>query len=178
MGDTDKLQTALARMSLFDRVLRIIPVAAPIAGAEVITSVPGGVVWRPLSFITTLVTSAAVANRQPSLVVDDSTTTVMRLPQSGVQAASLTVVSTWANGYDLGGGSAVVGVMATSFPDMALPAGYRLRTLTGLIDVADQYGASALWVEEVLSQPQGVHEAVNAGREYNLIATSLASEAQ
>lgn len=176
MADREHLFRALAAMSFLDRVLRVVPIANPAAGAEVVVTVPGGSVWRPISLVTTLATSAVVAVRGPSLIVDDGSTTVMRLPQGGTQAASLSVVNTWANGSGSPAGTSATGAQSVPLPDLVMPAGYRLRTLTNLIDVGDQYSAVALWVEELQSQPQGVHENIRDGREFQLIESSLAAE--
>jgi hypothetical protein len=178
MADVEKLAHALARGSTYERVLRVVPIVAPAAGAELSLTVPGGSVWIPRALKATLVTSAAVATRSVNLQLSDGSTSLWHLFAGATQVAGLTVVYSFVAGWDLATGTSGQGDVSCGLPDMALPAGYVLSTHTNLLDVADQWSAGVVWVEEVLAQPQGVHEMINAGIEGRLIGTSLAAEAQ
>lgn len=177
MAVDEKLIASLARKARLDRVVRVVPFAAPAAGAEFVVTVPGGSVWRPFMVTAQLISSAVVATRAPSLKIDDGSTVVGTFPMPSGQAASLTVVYTWADVGSTGGSAAAFGAVSGGLPDLALEAGWRLRSSTALIDVADQWSNVVVYVEEVLSQPQGVHEYRDALQEAFLLYTSLSTEA-
>lgn len=124
-----------------DRIL----VATPAAGAEWSVTLPGNQIWEVRSITATLVTSAAVATRRPSLVIDDQTTTFMRLVSGITSAASLTTVWSWVNGYDLETGASGSAVTDPFPADLTLPAGHRIRSVTAAIDVADQWSSIVVW---------------------------------
>jgi hypothetical protein len=130
--------------------LRSITGATPAAGAEIAESVPTGARWELLAFQTQFVTSAAVANRIPQLVIDDGANVVYRVGQAANQAASLTFRRSWFPG----GPSAVAdnaNNVALGLPiGLRLGAGYRLRTITTAIDAGDQYSAIQYVVREWL----------------------------
>lgn len=173
----ESLVNSLSRRSTYHRILRTIKVANPAAGADFVFTVEGGRIWQPVAVRALLTTSAAVANRVVNLNVTDGNDTLATLPNQGPQVASQVDAYTWADGYDLAGGSiAAVGSVATGLPPLALPAGYTLRGSTLALDVADQWSACTLFVIETAAQPQGVHEMQDAGREAFLIGTSLAAE--
>jgi hypothetical protein len=172
----DALMRALARRGTYDRVLRAVPITAPAAGADVVVTVPGGVIWLVQSFIGTLTTSAVVATRAPALLVDDSTVTTMRLPAAATQAASLIVTYTWADVNPVSAAPVGAGTMSSLPVDLIVPAGWRLRTSTLNIDVSDTWTSVAVMVEEVLAQPHGVHEIIEDGLRAQILASSLASE--
>lgn len=177
MAEVEKLAHALARGSTFERVLRVVPITTPAAGADLSIVVPGGSVWIPRALTATLTTSAAVANRSTMVQLTDGTAVLFTLPTGLAHAASLAARYSWVNGNDFLVGSVAGGNITSDLPDMALPAGYTITTVTTLVDVADQWSKAFLWVEEILSMPQGVHEVNEAGVQARLIGTSLAAEA-
>lgn len=121
----------------------------PAPGADFAFVVPGNQVWQVVSVTAQLVTSAAVANRRPSLVVDDQTTTFARMNSGIVSAASLTTVWSWIADYDLETGAAGSAVTDPYPSGMVLPAGHRLRSVTALIDAADQWSSVVAWVRRI-----------------------------
>jgi hypothetical protein len=129
--------------------MRSITGTDPAAGVEISETVPAGVRWRLLSFRAVIVTDATVANRQPSLIVDDGTNTVH---QSGANAA---VAASAGAGYMWGAGVGAFGATGNgnqgSVPNpLMLAAGFRLRTSTLLFAGGDNWGAPQYLVEEWL----------------------------
>jgi len=121
---------------------------APAAGAEWEIDVPGAVTWEVLAVTMGFVASVAVANRFPSLVVDNGAISIGRFPlYSGAITAGNVPAITAAPG--LVNSSQSTNVMVTTpLPKLIVSAGWRLRSLTVNIDVGDQYGAPVLYVME------------------------------
>lgn len=116
----------------------------PAANTEVSQTVPGGQIWELLSVNVTLVTDATVANRQVTLVIDDGVNIVAQVTAQPTQAASLTYNYTFSvGGVDR---AAVVGtnVLVPLPGPLALPAGFRIRTVTTLRAATDNYGAATV----------------------------------
>lgn len=123
--------------------VRIERLASPAAGAEFSLICNDDGPWRVLALSFTFVTSAAVANRAVRLIADDTTTEYLRTRALGTQAAGLTHVY---SGFEGSPGAAVLGnTMGLIWPahGVLLMPGWRLRTSTDLIDVADQYSVIA-----------------------------------
>lgn len=125
----------------------------PAAGADFAITAPGQGFWRVLSLAFRLVTSAAVANRTVTLVADDGTSVFFRTNASIQQAAGATVDYGAFAGASSGGFAGVVGVEPLSQDGIWLQPGWRLRSVTGAIDVLDQYSAIAALVEEYPNGP-------------------------
>lgn len=128
---------------------RAIAGADPAAGAEISVTVPAGAHWQLAALRFALVASAAVANRRVHVVIDDGATTIIETVSQDVQTAGLTRnynVDAW--------GFAPPTQDLEIFVPLPLPieldAGYRIRTVTTALDVADNYGAPELLVEERL----------------------------
>lgn len=87
----------------------------------------------------TLTTSAAVANRQVTLIIDDGVNVVYRLNASAVQTATQTVEYTFAAGMQE---SAIRnGVLAHGLPTMMIGGGWRVRIVTTGLQAGDQWSA-------------------------------------
>jgi hypothetical protein len=119
--------------------------ADPAAGAEYTHSVPAGKIWRIISLVLPFTTAVAVANRRPVLTIDDGANIVYRAPVSAdipASQAAFIIAAPYA--------PSTVGVnnFLVPIPELILPAGYRIRTLTTLIQGADDYGVARLMVEE------------------------------
>src|SRR5689334_22594222 len=136
---------------------RVIPAATPAAGGEVAFLNNTGNVLRVQSVTFQLVTSAVAGNRSVSLAADDGTSTYWRSVASGVQAASLTQRYSAGIGAALGGSGTIVQMIELPQTGVLLYPGHVLRTLTGALDVGDQYGAITVQAEEL---PQGPFSAV------------------
>jgi hypothetical protein len=125
-----------------------LPVAAPAAGAEWSAKVPAGEIWRVLSVRALLTTSAVVANRVPALVVADASRTLLTLGAGVNQAAGLAQLYQWAKrlGATLTGQPAVS--IANALPELVIPEGGSIGSLTAALDAGDQYSGVVLELEQ------------------------------
>jgi hypothetical protein len=131
------------------RFYKTVTVPNPAAGADWSLTVPASEVWSLVTITATLTTSAAVANRAPSLVVSDGNVRYARMPAIQTQAASLVGITTWGP-Y---GQSGLTGLIARGIlPVAALGPGETIGTLTDLIDVGDQWSAIFVRVLATISQ--------------------------
>lgn len=127
--------------------IRSITGTDPAAGAEISETVPAGARWQLICLHATLVNSATVANRLPSLVVDDGTTIYYR----SIDTGSLTASNTYPISWSAYGGVAQAAVRMAGAPipaNLLLTAGHRMRTITNGIDSGDNWGAPQYVVEE------------------------------
>jgi hypothetical protein len=129
-------------------VRRVVPVQQPVAGAELSITPQGLGAWQILNLLFTLATSAVVANRQVQLVLDDGTTTVWRTVANVIQAASLTTTYQASANVNTQPITGNFFQMQAPQEGILLRRGWRLRTITAAIDVADQYSAVSMWVQE------------------------------
>lgn len=131
--------------------LRTILGATPAAGAEVSETVPTGARWELISFAGVLTTAVAVANRRPTLAIDDGANIYGQFDQVTVVTASLTSRNTWGQGLvQFQSGSSAF--LVSGFPaNQRLGAGHRLRTVTTGIQAADQWGTVVYLVREWLT---------------------------
>ena len=129
--------------------LRTILGTDPAAGAEIAEVVPASVRWRLLSVAYTFVASAAAANREPVLTIDDGTNALWETSSGVAVTASQTAK------YRAGVGTplATIGTRVYTLPlpeGLYLAAGSRIRTVTAALDVGDNYGAPVYAVEEFI----------------------------
>lgn len=129
--------------------LRSITGTNPAAGAEISETVPTGARWRLRSLRATLVASAAAANREVSLIVDDGAAIYGAFPSTVNQTAGLTRAYT-ASPAGVRGAAATATEITIAIPDLWLPAGHRFRTVTTNLDVGDDWSAPQYSVEEQL----------------------------
>jgi hypothetical protein len=140
-------------------LIRIIAIANPAAGAEVIQVVPAGKRWKLLSFNARLVTSAAVVTRHINFVCDDGAGNIGAASDSQVDHAASTgqaylVLPTSASyqSNTRGPGGSLLSGISVLIPwaqAIEAKAGMRFTTLTGgPIDVADQWQNASIMVEE------------------------------
>jgi len=126
--------------------LRAINQGNPAAGANWSVTVPNGARWLIQSVESRLVTSAAVANRIPHIVITDGAgDELFNSPASAAQAASLTVRYSACGGVQaaVNDGAAIVPI-----PDVAsMLQGWTIGVTTTAIDVADQW--SNIWLNLV-----------------------------
>lgn len=126
---------------------RIIVGTNPAANTEITETVPAGKIWRLRSIRFTFVCSAAVANREVVLLMDDGANIISNEPIGVAQTASQTFVYTFGHHAPTVTGAQAI-VRAVPIPDFLLPAGARFRTSTSNMDVADDYSAPNYHVEE------------------------------
>lgn len=142
-------------------VRRTVSVTQPAAGANWSILVPGGRLWRLIGGNASFLASGAVANRNLGL----------NIRTSGIPM-NITFNSTnVTNGQSVGASYTpsltpiVSGIINVSLPvpfvPMWLEAGDELRSITGAIDVADQYSAIVLWIEEAFFSNQELPLALN-----------------
>lgn len=128
---------------------RFVSIAAPSVGTEWSVNIPGGTSWILVTSVATLVTSAVAGNRAPSLVLDDTSTVVARLPSANVQAASLTNRHGWVRGFDDAAQAANAVDFTAGLPMAPIPPNTRLRTITASLDAGDQWSAIGLYVIQI-----------------------------
>jgi hypothetical protein len=133
-----------------DRELRGVPkiivVQQPAAGADW-SYVIGGPVWYKLhAIVGQLVTSATVAARSVAFTVKYTGILCAQFGATATQAASLTVVYSFADTSVLSADPGTIHVPTTS--DMVFKDAITIGTRTASIQAADQWSAIALYVEE------------------------------
>jgi len=136
----------LASVSDVGRIRTIVG-TNPAAGVEISETVPAAARWKLRTFGFTLVTSAVVANRTPVLTIDDGANIIWETGNNVAQTATQTAKYRAGIGVPL----TTIGALTYQLPlpsDLPLLAGYRIRTVTGLIDVGDDYAAPIYEVEE------------------------------
>lgn len=127
--------------------IRSITGATPGAGLTNLETVPTGARWRLKCYKFSLTTSAAVANREVALFVDDGVNPLMTVTSAFTQVASQ------AFGYNYAPGlqtlAPTVGTNRTSpWSDVLLEGGYRIQVAVNNIQAADQLSAAQYEVEE------------------------------
>jgi len=131
--------------------LRSIGGTTPAAGAEISETVPTAAIWRLISFRYTLVTSAAVANRLPQLLISDGANTLAQVGAAVSIAAGVTTVFSYAQGVQAVASQNGQTWCFLPFSEY-LSAGFKIQTLTAAIQAADQYSAVQYLVEEWIQQ--------------------------
>lgn len=119
---------------------RIVLGTVPAAAAEIVETVPVNRRWLLIAFRVKLVASATVANRTPVLLIDDGVNIVWETENTTAITAGQTAI------YNAGAGNQNANLGAQDWqialPEtLVLPAGSRIRTLTGNLSAGDQYAA-------------------------------------
>lgn len=131
--------------------LRVVAGTDPAAGSEILETVPTNARWDLVSIRMQLVTSAAVANRQPRLFLDDGTNEFWRAAVTGNITASLTTQITAGRGL-------VREAISTTVISIALPndtellQGWRIGTSTVAMDAGDNYAVPIMYVKERIEE--------------------------
>ena len=121
--------------------------STPGAGADISETVPAGIRWRIISFVATLVTSVAVANRAPILQITDGTHTTYYGATPTIQGAGVSWAYTFGPGMQQIAGTQ--GVTGLPCPDgLKLGGGSQIKTLTNSLQAADQWSAPQYVVEQ------------------------------
>lgn len=126
-------------------VLATTVTADPAANAEVASLVvPAGELWEPILYTVNLV-QGATQTPWPALVIDDGTNVLAQiLSGTAAQSASVTTRHTWGRGMIVAGSAGGAASQGSLPAGLLLPAGYRLRTLTGGIGANTDYGVARL----------------------------------
>lgn len=127
---------------------RPIVVASPAAGAQWSRKTNGNYYERLISVTFTLVTSAVVASRFPSLTLTDNNGAVVTsVPAGNAVAANTTLTSYLARGGpQYAGGS--VGTTFGFLPDILTPPDYSWSSQVANMDVGDQIGNIVLLIQQ------------------------------
>lgn len=128
-------------------VLRVIAGTNPAAGAEISETVPAGARWRFIAMTAALVVDATVASRVPVLTFDDGATVYAGVGANFNQTAGTAFIYHWSAGGQTNAQTSV-SVSVAAPANLALPAGARIRTATGALQPADDWGAPEYAVEE------------------------------
>lgn len=136
-------------------VLRTQLVANPAAGADWSFTPDSRAALEIKAVCAVFTSSAAVANRVPSLKITDGVETVAVIPPPNAQAASLAETYTWI----AGGASSTPGA---GFPQVCalplkiiLPPGFVISGQTTNIQAADQWSAISIWSRELPNYGEG-----------------------
>ena len=125
---------------------KVVLMADPGAGNQLIVFVPVGAVWALKSVLFGLVTSAAAGNRRVTLILDDGTNQFHRVVFSSDVIASKAYTFTASIAYqDIDDRNTVI---VGALPAVKLPAGYSVRTVTTEFDGGDVLSVGRLMVEE------------------------------
>ena len=135
---------------------REISVPSPAAGAEWSFTLPSGYDYLVALGRATFVASAAAATRTPGFQISNGDGLQFYASQPGTSvAATLTqTVSYSTDGAQ--GPSGASAVNTIDVPEVILPGGWRIGSLTGLIDAADQYSAIRLYLLQLYDKAPGV----------------------
>jgi hypothetical protein len=126
---------------------RLVLGTVPAAGADFVDTVPANRRWGVTAIAFTLVPSVAAANRTPVLTIDDGANIIWESSNNANVVASTT------SKFRAGAGVQLTTVQANIFqiplPELLqLPAGSRIRSVTGSLQAADQFNAILYNVEE------------------------------
>lgn len=121
--------------------------ANPAAGADWTYTVPVSRRQRIQSLSSTLVTSAAAANRDVQLIVDDGVNVVWQMSAPAAVVAATTQVFS-ATGTNLPTGIITTTTTLVLPPGLVLQNGHRIRTATTGIQAGDQWSNIFLMIED------------------------------
>lgn len=146
MALEDTFQQIFLDRMLDARLTQVLASTDPAVGSEASITVPGGEYWKVDTATVQLVASATVASRGVTIVVDDGTTILFRSQEPVSHLASETRRYSWqpGMGFTSGGGITFSGNAAS--PLLVMQPGWRIRTLTGNLQVGDDYTALSLVV--------------------------------
>ena len=128
----------------------VITVGNPAAGSQYAITVPAGVNWLVRALHFQLVTSAVVANRFVTLVLQDNLgNTFAQLPGFAA-TASLTSQITFGNALPF---NAQNNVNESGLPtELRMPGGWQIKTATANMDAGDQFSGMAIELEIFIAQ--------------------------
>lgn len=129
--------------------IRVIEQAVqPALGAEFLYTVPARLRLHFKSIRFSLACSAVVANRRPSLVIDNGAAgnMIARISSQTVVAGGATQIYSFVSGYPISNVIFPTAEVQDPYPpDIVLYPGCRIRTLTDNLDAGDQYTIGAMW---------------------------------
>lgn len=131
---------------------------SPAAGADFIYTVPdAGAVYEVIAIRARLVTSAVVANRLVHAVVKDAAgTEVYRVGADIAVTATKTVIYTFSPAAGgIGGGVTTNNDVAYPIPEGPYLPRWTIGSVTGAIDVGDQWSQLAIWYRALYPSGNG-----------------------
>lgn len=155
---SDALMRALAHEGTVDRVLGVVRVPSPTAGAQFAFALPNDRIWRIRGVSALLTTSGVAGNRLPALTFDDQASVVAAAASNVATAATLAVTYSWNPGGQVSSTAAAGGVVSNKLPELVLPGGYEIKSVCSAFDVGDQWSSVRVWAETLAHFPMGVHE--------------------
>jgi hypothetical protein len=121
---------------------QVLQPANPAAGADLVISPSPSKPWRPVALYATLTTNATAGLRQVALELTDAVPNVwLKKTVNGTQTVSLA----YSYGWVAGGGSSddpqapILTTVESLLPELWLPAGTAVRTLTTNLQAGDQW---------------------------------------
>lgn len=137
-------------------VRETIALPQPAAGADWTHTLPAGYYGRLIWITTTFTASAAVANRNPGMTVDNGEGSVLRLNMGSNITANQSVAFSFINLPNFGTFTgAALPAWSMMFPLPWLSQGAILTSNVVGKDAADQWGPVKLWFERLDFGPQG-----------------------
>lgn len=128
--------------------LRSITGTQPGAGANLSETVPTGARWEIVSVYATFTTSATVATRVVSIIVDDGTNNLHAMSPQQTQTASQSIAYSVSQ-VSSAGFSNSDNKYAVPLPEgLRLGAGFRFRSSVNNLQAGDQFGAPQLLIKE------------------------------
>lgn len=135
----------------FTRRWRALALADPAAGAVWEIKATGAATLRIVSLVARLTTSAVAANRQVTLIADDSERVWYAQPASAVQVAATTTDYAAHTGATPAGAAGGVLTLPLPTAGLLLLPGHRLRVTVTAIDAGDQWTAIRALTDETPS---------------------------
>lgn len=135
------------------RSWRTIPIDQPAVGVDFVITPPGGVIWRVISMVARLVTSAVVANRLGVFVADNTERAWWKGSAGAFETASSTIDYALHTGVSSPSTGGSVFYIPVPVQGLLLRPSNRLRSTVTALDVGDQWANIMLLVEEIPSGP-------------------------
>lgn len=129
-------------------VRRLARVNTPVAGAEWKVTVPSGVQWVPLAANALITNSAAVGNRQYGFVITIDGAECYFNGNTAAQAAAAVNTLHYQQASSLLTAAAMNGRMLIPLVSYVMQPGDSMGSSTVALDVADQYSAVTVLIEE------------------------------
>lgn len=139
----------IVSMSQFPGELAVVQSADPAAGSEFIYTVPANTRLKVRGGYAQLVTDATVANREPTIQIDDGALVFLTTSASAAQTASLTRTY-----YPIPGGPSGNALSVYHWPlphTLILGPGSRVQSVTAALQAGDNWGRLTLFVERVFT---------------------------
>jgi hypothetical protein len=132
---------------------QILALPNPAAGSELVVTPRAGEDWVVLGITATFTASAAVATRNPKLVLDDSTNVGFEINAGFSLIATNVALISWVADQNVSFNTASGAFLTGCFPLRVLPTGWRIRTATTALDAADTYTNISVMFERLDEPP-------------------------